>query len=169
MATSTTQDTANDTDEGTVAKTTAAFSPAQLRDIRTFEDAARLAQEQLGATVVSSESLGDGFTLYEDKEDLVGLPMMFISWSFSQGDFGSFVAARVLVQYPGNAEAQKYVITDGSTGIYQQLKDLAERGDGPQILMAPRGLRKSEYTYTDDKGEKRPAVTYYIDTAGRTK
>src|SRR4051812_6328342 len=146
--------------ETTDVATTRRPSTEQLREVTDFESALALLQKELGATVVTSDVLGDGFTLLEDKDQLIGMPLMFVSWSFSEGDFGEFVAARVIAQMPNNTY-MKYVIIDGGTGICAQLKDIDSRENGSKVLVAARGLRKSEY----DHPIHGHGVTHYIDTA----
>lgn len=146
------------------------LSTEQMREISDFESAVALLTKELGAEVVSAEILGDGFSLLEDKDRLIGVPLMVVSWNFADGDFGEFVAARVVAQMP-NKTYDKFVIIDGGTGIYAQLKDLTARANGkPQVLTAPRGLRKSDYKFPDPKtGELKPATTHYIDTAANAR
>lgn len=100
-----------------------------------------------------------------DKDTLINKPMIILAWNFSQGNFGEFVAVKV------RTADGLYVFTDGSTGIYEQIARYQERliaSDGwdkfvASGMMVPKGLRKSEYTYTDEDGKEVPAVTYYID------
>jgi hypothetical protein len=107
--------------------------------------------------------------LEDDKSKLIGVPCVFVSWTFSEGDHGEFVSARVVVDR-GNA-IEKVVINDGSTGICEQLRQINNDG-APQMMYAPRGLRKSEYTAlvpdpkTGEMKETR-ATTFYVDTSAR--
>lgn len=142
------------------------ISAAQLSDVSSFDDALRLMEETYGADalVLASDVLGDGFTLLENKDQLIGVPAAFISWRESLGDFGPFIAARVVTQ-----DGRKVVILDGSTGIYAQLSEFSQKFGRDGGLIARNGLRRSDYEkeMPDPKtGElvKRPASTYYIDT-----
>lgn len=146
----------------------------QLKAITSFDDVKALALE-LNADVVSSVELGDGFTLLDtkDKRLLVGKPLMILTWNFSLGDIGEFVTARALVQEP-NGSYGKYIINDGSSGIYEQLKRISEANPNAGVVTAVRGLRVSEYKVpvevTDQEtGETttvmKESTTYYIDTA----
>lgn len=160
--------TKNDTAGSVVEKR--GLSTADLASITSFDDALALVQDKLGGTVISSETLGDGFRLIENKDELIGRPCMFILWNFGVGDYGPFVSARVLVQLP-NGSTDKVVINDGSsTGIYGQLHDVSTRTPDVKSLVAPRGLRKSEYVtqvpnQKTGELEDKPATTYYIDTS----
>lgn len=154
------------TDEGTVA-VQHKISAAQLSEVVSFDDALRLMEETYGegAVALASDALGDGFSLLEEKDQLIGVPCAFISWRESLGDFGPFVAARVVTQ-----DNRKVVIIDGGSGIYAQLSEFSQKFGRDGGLVARKGLRRSDYTYTDtDKksGEtvERPATTYYIDTS----
>lgn len=141
---------------------THSVNSAQLRSITSFDDALAIMRETYGesAVALASDVLGDGFALTENKDQLCGVGLAFISWSESLGDFGPFVAARVITEQGG-----KFVITDGSTGIYAQLAAFAQETGRSGGLVAKRGLRRSDYTYSDEKGQERPAKTYYIDTS----
>lgn len=146
------------------------INPAQYREISSFEDALRLAQEQYGEVEAASSAIGDGFALLttDQKVQLIGVPCVFLSWSFAAsevGERGEFVTVRVVTE-----DGRKVVVNDGSTGIYQQLKDYTTETNGRDGgLIVRRGLRKSDYTYTvtegKDKGKEKAATTYYIDTA----
>lgn len=139
------------------------LSNDDLRNIATFDDAMALFN---GDVHTADSELGDGFELLKEKDRLIGDPCLFISWSFSEGDHGEFVSARVIAKSGG-----KYVVNDGSTGLCSQLREYTDSHGGRNGgLLSRRGLRKSEYTYdeTDPKtGEikTKPAVTYYIDTS----
>jgi hypothetical protein len=139
------------------------ISRDQLAEMENFADAIK-ALQALGGEVINSDILGDGFSLLKEKEKLVGVPLMFVTWNFSQGDFGEMVSARVIAEFPNNNYV-KYVINDGSTGMYQQLRDATDRHPDVRMLFAKRGLRKSDFTYVDEKGTKKPATTFYIDTS----
>ncbi len=152
-----------------------------LRNIRSFEDAFALVESTYGPVVTADTELGDGFSLLEDKDKrrLVGVPIMFLSWSFTEGDYQSeFVSARIVTKDGG-----KYVVNDGGTGICAQLREFTETHNGRRGgLLARRGLRSSDYKVCDGtngcghppqpvtneaahKGKVTPAATFYIDTA----
>lgn len=135
------------------------YDTGALRNIASFADAMAL----LGEAPLSADSeLGDGFSILENKDRLVDVGCLFLSWSFSAGKYAEeFVSCRVVT-----VENQKYVVNDGGTGIREQLREFTDSHDGRTGgLLARHGLRKSEYEYADpDTGEMKPAVTYYIDT-----
>jgi hypothetical protein len=143
-----------------------AVSNAQLKAVNDFEDALALVKEVYGESAVelASEALGDGFALTDNKEQFVGVPMVFVKWVFSPGTYvdqktgekRGFVSCRVAT--PGG----KFIINDGSTGLFEQLKQYTADHEGQQGgLVAQKGLRVSRYSneFTTD-GE-----TFYIDTS----
>lgn len=158
------------------------FDEEALRSIVSFDDAAALTAEVHGNIVAAAEELGDGFTLIkdEDKARLVGLPLIFMQWSFHDGDFGSqFVAARVVARNH-DGSASKYILNDGSTGICETLKKYTDNTGRTGGLYARHGLRASEYMYCEacqtvapkvgdeahrTAGKHKKAATYYIDTS----
>jgi len=154
---------------GTVA-TTRLYTEDQLREIKSFEDAFQLAIAT-GGIVSVGDVIGDGFELTKDKQQFVGQEMVVLTWAFSESDDytkqtetgetinGRFATIRVITR------RGKFVINDGSTGLAAQLESLSERGINGNVH-CPKGLRVSEYDYTDPKsGEVSKAKTYYLDSA----
>lgn len=153
----------------TSSELTRNISTNQLRDINSFDAALELMRETYGSDAVqlASDALGDGFALVKEKDSLIGVPLAFIMWSEtsadapgSLGEFG-FIAARVITQ-----DGRKLVITDGSgTGINMQLRQFSADNGRSGGLVAKNGLRRSDYTFTDDRGKEQSASTYYVDTS----
>ena len=139
------------------------ISESQLRSIVTFSDAISLAESVYGAVALSSEVLGDGFTLVE-KDKLLGVPFVLIDYTVhtsttnfdENGEGLKFVTVRCVTQ-----EDKRVAFNDGSTGVARQLRDLAAREIYGGIYVQ-NGLRASEYEVTDDKGRKSSATTYYL-------
>lgn len=112
------------------------------------------------SAVIESDQFGAVMTK-EQKASLVGQPLMIVKWSFHPGDFGEFVSCWIVTR-----NDQKFILNDGSTGIYAQLKGVTENTGRDAMLACPKGLRVSKYTYTDQRtGEERPAETYYVDVS----
>lgn len=142
-----------------------------LEDLRDLADSNGKAFEDFGfgdvlkqlesdGEIFAAAELGNGFAVLstKDKARLVGVPLLILNWNFNDGENGEFVSAQVMTN------TERLIVNDGSTGIYKQLKALADTGE-VRAIFAKHGLRKSEYEYTDPKTqEKKPAVTYYIDT-----
>lgn len=134
------------------------FTEDDYRNVQSFEDAAAL----LGDSVdVAEQVLGDGFALLEDKDTLIGVPVILMEWSFNAGDFGDFVSVRLVAK-----DGRKLIMNDGSTGIMAQLRSYTERTGRYHGLAVRRGLRRSDYTFPDPTtGKDKPAKTYYLDTS----
>lgn len=156
------------------------YTDEQLREASSFEDFVNLAREQYDSIDVASEVLGDGFALLkeEGKHRLVGVPLMFMSWAFYKGDYGSnFVAARIVARNE-DGSATKYIVNDGSTGICDTLAAYTKTTGKTGALFAKHGLRASAYVYCTECGsvvdptvdtghlkDHKKATTYYIDTS----
>lgn len=118
-----------------------------------------------GVTVEkAADVLSDGFEAVDNKRDLVGKDMALLSWTFSHSDKfdGEFVTVRAIT-----TDNRKVRFSDGSSGIYAQLRELTTRREAeghpyPQGALICNGLRVSDYTYQDDKGKKTAASTFYI-------
>jgi hypothetical protein len=161
------------TDRGQLVKG-AAFTEDEYRNINTMDDAIALFQDRMGASVVeAAEEIGDGFYLIEDKDKLVGVPLLLLTWNFNAGDFAStFVSVRAIARF-GNSGDAKVVFNDGGTGIRDQL-DKFSNGDRPMGgVFVAHGLRKSEYGLNEanepvklnDPAAVGKATTYYLDTS----
>lgn len=143
----------------------ATFSDAELRGIGSFEEAMALASDKFGGIVDAASEIGSGFVMLDNKDKLIGEPFIILSMSFPEGDFrdadgvtSHFVVARLVTQHNDH-----FVITDGGHGIYSQLDEFYVRSGKSGGILVKGGLRKSEYEYTDDKGNVSPAVTYYLN------
>lgn len=148
------------------------FTEDEYRDIQTMDDAIALFQDRTGASVVdASEEIGDGFYLIEDKDKLVGVPMLLLSWSFNASDRSTkpFVSVRAIARF-GPRNDEKVVFNDGGTGIRDQLDKFKGTMGG---VFVPHGLRKSEYGLNEanepvklnDPTSVGKAATYYLDTS----
>lgn len=148
------------------------FDSESLRNIESFEDAFALMQEAGVEVEDAADAIGDGFTLVDDKSRLCGIPLAFLTWSFSKSDegMGEYAVARVVAKMD-NGTVGKFVVVDGGTGIYEQLRQYSEaRGGKVGGLTTMGGLRRSDYEVELEnpktgKVEKSRATTYYIDTA----
>lgn len=137
---------------------------ADLNNIRNADEAYRLLQAQ-GVALADNDV--DGIIqreIIDDKSKILGMPFVILSWDFHEGDFGDFVSA--LVIFPNDEKI--YVLNDGSTGIFKQLQEITRNREenGHPFPQAGRrvdkGLRVSDYDYTDEKGKTAPAKTYYL-------
>lgn len=137
-------------------------SATQLAEIASFDDALKLAQSIYGAdaVVAASDVIGDGFKLLENKDQLIEVPFLALSWDFHQGDHGEFASLKVVTR-----DGAKYVVNDGSTGIRDQLMSYSAETGRYGGLFCMKGLRRSDYTYKDENGQDKAARTYYLDTS----
>jgi hypothetical protein len=136
----------------------------QLRGISSFEDALSIANDTYGVITQASEELGDGFALVKDeaKTSLVGVELIVMSWTFSEGDFSHELCTMRIVTKDG----RKLIVNDGSTGIADQLRAYQDRTGHVGGLYVKRGFRVSTYDYTDEQtGKTSKASTYYLDTS----
>ncbi len=118
--------------------------------------------------LTSSDQFGDGFTMLEDKDKLLGVPFLILDSSVTaskdftrNGEPTQFVAFRAVTR-PG----EKFIVIDGSTGVCTQLIEWRTKTGRRGGFVCQKGMRKSEYVYRDDKGDESPATTYYLDESG---
>lgn len=140
------------------------FSDTELRSVSSFEDAMRLAAEKYGSVIDAADEIGSGFVMLDNKDKLVGEPFVILSYSFPEGDYrdadgniGHFAVMRVVTKH-----GDRFVVTDGSHGIYSQLDEFHVRSGRKGGILVNGGLRKSEYE-TEINGVMQPAVTYYLN------
>lgn len=152
---------------------------AEMRDISSYEDALALAEAVHGDVLDIAQELGTGFALLKDKGKLEEKEFVLIQWRFTAGDFAKGFVSAALVTKTGD----KYIITDGSTGIFSQLMTLSQETKRFGGVKVPNGLRASRYSTCiecgrpmssdevacsndkcDYEGDKRGSgETYYLD------
>lgn len=149
-----------------VVKTERLFTEDELRNIGSFDDAMALLTDKLGAEVYdASTEIGDGFDMLENKDKLIENAFVAVSWTFSESDDyhnedgspSKFVVMRVVT-----SRGEKYIITDGSTGMCKQMLNFTARTGKLSGLVVKGGLRKSTYKTVID-GVSTPGVTYYLN------
>lgn len=118
-------------------------------------EAARKAQRTSISGTAAVETDDRGFVRLFNKAALVGKPFTIIDWEENLEDFG-WAAIVHLVTRGGKA----LFIVDGSTGIYEQLKDIRNKTGNTVMLECPKGLRVSDYDNPVGEGRSR---TYYLD------
>lgn len=151
---------------------------ADVQNLHTLEDIERYFAAQ-GVELSAGEEISDGFEKLENKDRLIGTPIILIDWRelWSDENAGYFHTIRLMT-----AAGEKYRISDGSTGISAQLREITEvRTNDPRKLpnaglIVKDGLTKSEYWVSKDGGraltsqeaeslpadQKRKAATYYL-------
>lgn len=139
------------------------FTDDELRNVESLDSLRALLGDQIG----QATDLGSGFAVIEksdDKRRLVGVPLMFVFWTFNKGDNGMFASAHVVQFDRAGKIVGKWIVNDGGTGIYAQLSEYTQRTGSNKGLFVEKGLRASDYTFTGDDGEDHDATTFYIDT-----
>lgn len=149
--------------EGSKELSKAIFTVDELQGIESFDDALKLAAEKYGAEniALASDVIGDGFKLLENKDQLCGVQMLILSWTFNMGDFGEYASARIVTHEDG--ATRKFVVNDGSTGIRDQLMSYEAKTGRQGGLLVSKGFRRSDYEFEDEKGKKQKGTTYYLD------
>lgn len=128
-----------------------------LSNIVSFEQAIQAAEDTFGA-LISSAELGDGFARV-DKMSLVGNTFVILDIKYGDGDYSQFSIIRGITK-----DNRKFFITDGSTGLNEQIVELVKKYQRTGGILCNGGLRVSEYEYTDPNTQKTsPAKTFYID------
>lgn len=129
-----------------------------------YETALKLFEEDI--VDADAETMGDGFVKLPTKEQLIGVPFLIVRGTFTPGigKRGEKVTVRVITK-----DKRKFFFSDGSTGIYSQLRKLTANQTFGNVN-CPKGLRASRFHW-DEKtqqvtrdGEPN-AATYYIDVS----
>lgn len=118
-----------------------------VRSFHTVADVEAFFQDQ-GIELGAGEEISDGFETTQDKDKLINTTFVIIDWNkVASADFGQdFLTIRLMTLM-----GEKYRISDGSTGIAQQLADITAvrlKGNHPAPnagVIVKGGLSKSEY------------------------
>lgn len=129
-----------------------------LRGIESFDDAVAIATAQWGELTDYAEQYGTGFAVLEDKMALVDKPFLIIAWRVNEGRFGGFSSAIVMTQDGG-----KWILNDGSSGIYQQLKSISINDGRNGGVLVKEGLRVSVFDTCSACDLPRPASVVECD------
>lgn len=144
-----------------------AFSTEVLSSITSFDDVSQLFADN-EIPLESADQYGSGFDILDNKGLLVDVPFVILEWRFNASDLaeGGFVSAAIVTE-----RNDKWIINDGGTGIFEQLKRvtasrLRTRKGHPQLgLVCQNGLSVSNYETTVNINGKDTAIkgtTYYI-------
>jgi hypothetical protein len=143
------------------------WSVEDLQKVDDFDAVLAMVEEAYGDVVDATAELGDGFRVLtrEEKERMVGIPLVLMHWKFSESDYqrpdtdSYFVIVRCAAKHR-NAPMGKYVITDGGTGLARQLLEYTQRTGRQGGLVLRKGLLRSDYDT-----ENGPATTMYLDVS----
>jgi hypothetical protein len=135
------------------------LASAGVREVESFDEVAELLSYSPEEVLIV-----DDYQKLDDKSQLVNVPFFINRWWFTEGDMGEFAVMRCVtsrkVLTPAG-ETDKVVLSDGSTGIYQQLKRITLKTQKTAALMVRHGLRVSQYTADTETGPK-AAETFYL-------
>lgn len=137
-----------------------ALAVAEGGEAESWEDVQRVLEE-----APDSVAIVDDYVKLDLKEQLVNIPFWVNKWWFSEGDQGEYATMQCLVSreiMTPTGPTRKIVITDGSTGIFQQLRKITMSTGQSTRLIVRNGLRVSRYTVDTDEGEKN-AETFYLN------
>jgi hypothetical protein len=149
-----------------------------VQSFTSFDDVENYFASQ-GIALSSGEEISDGFESTADKDQFINTSLVLIDWHlFESSEFGGqAMTIRAMTLLGG-----KYRISDGSTGIMQQLMELTEvrlkqNHPSPNAgLIVRGGLSKSVFWVSTDTGKaiseadaeklpkdkKKKASTYYL-------
>jgi hypothetical protein len=95
----------------------------------------------------------------EDKGKLIGVPIILVSWQFKYDKVQEREYVSMAIVTDKN---EKFIVTDGSTGIYEQLARYTSKLGKVVPIFLPKGLTKSDYVTTDNEGKTIQATTFYL-------
>jgi hypothetical protein len=143
------------------------FTDDDLRRMKDFDAVLAELQESETPVLLSGDHIGSGSELLSDKEKLVDVKFIALSWQFHESDkFRDadgrgivFVSVHVLTEH-----GDRFVFNDGTKGgVRDQLMELSTKQGRFEMLLCEKGLRTSEYDYEDPHtGMTSTAVSYYI-------
>lgn len=139
------------------------FSDDELAELHSTSDVNELLANA-GIVPESFDDYGSGFSVLEDKRQLIKVPFYILEWRVNAGDMGEFTSLVAMTE-----RGDKYVVNDGSTGIHEQLAAVVKRREakgitGPALragLVVRKGLRVSDYEVEID-GKMSKASTFYL-------
>lgn len=136
------------------------LADAGSREMQSWEDVTSLLQE----TPIEDILVLDDYQKLDDKTLLINVPFWINRWWFAEGDMGEFAVLRCILSqkvHTGAGETDKVVISDGSTGIFKQLREVTKKTQKTGQMVVRHGLRVSQYTADTDSGPK-AAETFYL-------
>lgn len=140
------------------------FDDDILSGIQSFDDALRILADEGIVIDHAPDVIGNGFAILKDKNILTGVECLVMEWNFNSGEQGEFVSAYVVAKMPGTSSPSRFILNDGGSGIYKQLKAYTRKTGKLRGLHVPRGLTRSDYEKEID-GKMTAATTFYLDTS----
>jgi hypothetical protein len=123
------------------------------------------AVEAFGGEEKLAEDAIDDYVKLENKSELIGVPSIVVKFWFSRGEIlneetGELEETEYVTMQGITEKHRKFTLTDGSTGVYRQVKAWYERKGKNGGLPMRNGLRVSEYP--NPRNPKLVARTYYL-------
>lgn len=140
-----------------------------------------MAAQKATATALPTASWGDkevqviGGVDLMDKAELVGKPFMITAYKVTVNERAENPISYVWLEFELEPNGTRYQFNDASTGVRQQmdawfvaqdLKPALDEWYDAEIL-APRGLRFSEYDTKDSRGKAVRGKTFYLTGLGK--
>lgn len=133
----------NPASSGTVSQRE--FTDDFLRGIGSLEDAMTLMAD-MGGVVESTQEIGSGFALTDNKQQFVGVPLMLIKWDTHPGAYGTpFISCYLITEH-----SDRWIIIDGGEGICHQLREYTAKTGRQHGMLCPRGFTSSDYKFCQD-------------------
>jgi len=132
----------------------------------TFDEAVALLNAQ-GVLIETAEQVNPDAFPEVAKEKLVNVPIMLLTWNISDPDRLEFENQYIVVRGITKA-GKRFRFSDGSTGIFKQLKQITQKriaqgNPTPNAgLVIENGLVKSDYTFMGENGKPQAATTFYL-------
>lgn len=157
---------------GDVEQQDVELSEDVVTNFDSFEQALSFFQNRTGVVNVGDVA-GDGYVLTRDKEVLLNIPLLLIDWKELEDPETQrrYASMRIIT-----SDGRKFRINDGSTGIFQQLKQIRDKYNLTTGIAVPKGFFKSEYFIDDETRKiippdkvdgwskpKSKAATYYLN------
>jgi len=120
-------------------------SRQDLDEVVDFDALVAAANEALGAENVVAISSNYVVLNGKDKERLIGVPFL-IRKATPSAD--KLTGQPYMVLHVVTKDNEQYVVTDGSSGIYQQVTDLIDKHGRDYAFLVANGLRSSTYGVT---------------------
>lgn len=107
-----------------------------------------------------------------NKAELEGVPFRMTGFKFTHNDKSGI--GYVYIEFETEPNGDRKQFNDASTGVRQQMEAYCDaRQLKPALeewvdvsIVAPRGLRVSEYDTTDERGKPTRGRTFYLTTSG---
>ena len=158
--------TRKQSDSETLPMTPATVTGATDWSTLTYDDAVAMFSDDM--VTADADPMGDGFEKLPSKDILCGVPFYIVRGTFTKGigKHGEKVTLRIITK-----TGQRYFFSDGSTGIYSQLRKLVPAPTQSfESVNVPKGLRASRFHWDEatksvTKDGEPNAATYYLDVS----